>query len=193
MEVSGETEWRVDSIYRTGAKTFAPWPADATAGPADLVWTTTTAGKTVPCLIRLETGTVNRAIHRSVILHDPLSEGSPGWSAPPKNWNQRLVYTFGGGCIGGWYRQGSSTGGVTDDCMLRNGYAPASSSPNVFGNNGNDLTAAESMMMVKERFAEAYGPPHHAQGFGCSGGSQAQRMASIPIIDWTAARTTGSW
>jgi hypothetical protein len=169
---------RVDYIYRTNGNTLAQWPAGTTAYPANLVWTTTTAGRTVPYVIRLETGTVNRAIYQIAILHDPLVEGSPSWSAPPRNWNQRLIYTFGGGCIGGWYRQGSTTGGVTDDFMLRSGYALASSSLNVFGNNCNDLTAAESMMMVKERFVEAYGRPHHTQGFGCSGGSYAQHQIS---------------
>jgi hypothetical protein len=167
---------RVDYIYRTAANTFAQWPAGATAYPANMVFTTTTQGKTVPYIIRMETGTVNRAIYQTTILHDPLAEGAPSWRSPPSNWNGRLIYTFGGGCINGWYRQGSTTGGVTDDFMLRNGYALASSSLNVFGNNCNDLTAAESMMMVKERFIEAYGPPAHTQGWGCSGGSYAQHQ-----------------
>jgi hypothetical protein len=34
------------------------------------------------------------------------------------------------------------------------------------------------MMMVKERFIEAYGPPKHTQGWGCSGGSYAQHQIS---------------
>jgi hypothetical protein len=34
------------------------------------------------------------------------------------------------------------------------------------------------MMMVKERFIEAYGPPRHTQGWGCSGGSYAQHQIS---------------
>ena len=60
--------------------------------------------------------------------------------------------------------------------MLSSGYALASSSLNVFGNNCNDLTASETMAMVKERFIEAYGPPAHTQGWGCSGGSYAQHQ-----------------
>ena len=167
---------RVDYLYRTTANAFAAWPAGSAAYPANLAMTTTTLGKTVPYIIRMETGTINRAIYQTTILHDPLKEAAPSWNSPPQNWNQRLIYTFGGGCIGGWYRQGASTGGVTDDFMLRNGYALASSSLNVFGNNCQDVTAAESMMMVKERFIEAYGPPKHTQGWGCSGGSYAQHQ-----------------
>lgn len=167
---------RVDYLYRTSAGALTQWPAGATAYPADMAWTTTTLGVSVPYVLRMETGTVNRAIYQTMVLHDPIVEPAPSWQAPPQNWNGRLIYTFGGGCFGGWYRQGASTGGVVDDFMLRNGYALASSSLNVFGNNCNDLTAAESMMMVKERFIEAYGPPVHTQGYGCSGGSYAQHQ-----------------
>ena len=167
---------RVDYLYRTTANVFAAWPAGSTGYPANLATTTTTLGKTVPYIVRMETGTINRAVYQTTILHDPLAEATPSWKNPPQNWNQRLIYTFGGGCIGGWYRQGASTGGVTDDFMLKNGYALASSTLNVFGNNCQDVTAAESMMMVKERFIEAYGPPRHTQGWGCSGGSYAQHQ-----------------
>ena len=168
---------RVDYIYRTNATPSAlvAWPAGATAYPANLAMTAT--GK--PYIIRMETGTVNRAIYQITMLHDPLAQpAAPSWNVQSANWNKRLIYTFGGGCIGGWYRQGASTGGVTDNFMLGNGYALASSSLNVFGNNCNDLLAAESMMMVKERFIEAYGPPAHTQGWGCSGGSYAQHQIS---------------
>jgi hypothetical protein len=167
---------RVDYLYKSTTNTgnnFTQWPAGATAYPPDMAMTDT--GK--PYIVRLETGTVNRAIYQIAMLHDPLAQpAAPSWSNPSATWNKRLIYTFGGGCIGGWYRQGSSTGGVTDNFMLTNGYALASSSLNVFGNNCNDLTAAESMMMVKERFVEAYGPPAHTQGWGCSGGSYAQHQ-----------------
>jgi hypothetical protein len=170
---------RVDYVYKSTSNTgnnLTQWPAGATEYPANLVFTTTTEGKSVPYILRIETGTVNRAIYQTTILHDPLAEAAPSWQNPPSNWNGRLIYTFGGGCINGWYRQGSGTGGVVDNFMLSNGYALASSSLNVFGNNCNDLTAAESMMMVKERFIEAYGPPAHTQGYGCSGGSYAQHQ-----------------
>ena len=168
---------RVDYLYRTNATPAAlvKLPAGATTYPANMA--TTATGKHY--IIRMETGTVNRAIYQITMLHDPIAQPvAPSWKSQSNNWNKRLIYTFGGGCIGGWYRQGASTGGVTDDFMLSNGYALASSSLNVFGNNCNDLTAAESMMMVKERFIETYGPPAHTQGWGCSGGSYAQHQIS---------------
>lgn len=145
--------------------------------PADVATTTTSEGKTVPYVVRVETGTANRAIYQTSILHDPTQEGeAPSFVNRPAGWNGRLVYSFGGGCTGGWYRQGSVTGGVLDDNILRQGYAMASSSLNVFGNNCQDLTSSESMAMVKERFIEAYGAPRYTMGWGCSGGSYQQHQ-----------------
>src|SRR5690606_15421768 len=128
----------------------------------------------------METGTVNRAVYQTSILHDPLAEPEPepDVTTRPAGWNGAAIYTLGGGCAGGWYRQGSTTGGVTDEVLLGQGYALMSSSLNVFGNNCSDVTAAESAMMVKERFVEGHGPMDHTIGFGCSGGSyQAHQMA----------------
>jgi hypothetical protein len=176
LDANCSVDTRVDYFYRTMANTFRAWPAGATAYPSDLVKTTTTLGTTVPYIVRMETGTLNRSIYQTTILHDPISEPAPNWHTRPAGWNGRLIYTFGGGCIQGWYRQGASTGGVNDDFMLKNGYAVASASLNVFGNNCSDLTAAETMMMVKERFIESYGPVRHTQGFGCSGGSYQQHQ-----------------
>lgn len=161
---------RVDYIYRTTGNEFKPLP-EATARPADLARTTNTAGRSVAYVVRVETGTVNRAIYQIAVLHDPTVDGTPDPWTRPAGWNGRLVYTFGGGCPGGWYQQGRTTGGVVDDPMLSQGFAVASSSKNVFGNNCDDLLAAETMMMVKERFAERFGPPLHTIGWGCSGGS----------------------
>jgi hypothetical protein len=162
---------RVDHFYRTTAGRYAPWPAGASGYPADLAMTTTSLGVTVPFIVRMETGTINRGIYQTAVLHDPLAEPPPSVSSRPAGWNRRLIYTLGGGCTGGWYRQGNTTGGVTDAFMLGQGFGVASSSLNVFGNNCDDLTSAETAMMVKERFVERYGPPAHTIGFGCSGGS----------------------
>ena len=180
--VSGETlggaldgdcsiERRVDYAYRSVEDGGLKPLADPAMRPADLARTTTLSGDEAPYIVRIETGTINRAVYQIAMLHDPAGEPDPDpWQAPA-GWNRRLVYTFGGGCVNGWYRQGASTGGVTDDVMLRQGYAVASASLNVFGNNCNDLLAAETMMMVKERFVEAYGQPRFTIGWGCSGGS----------------------
>ncbi|MEN3614487.1 DUF6351 family protein [Plantactinospora sp. ZYX-F-223] len=160
---------RVDYAYRSTAGRTRPLP-DPAARPDDLAWTTTITGETVPFLIRIETGTLNRSIYQISMLHDPASE-QPTFHRHSPGWNDRLIYTFGGGCRRGWYTQGTETGGVLDPQMLARGYAVASASLNVFGNNCNDLLAAETMMMVKERFVEHYGDPLFTIGWGSSGGS----------------------
>jgi hypothetical protein len=164
---------RVDYVYRATNNTFKALPAGP-GYPSDLVQTTTSLGKMVPYIVRVETGTINRAIYQTAILHDPLTEPPPTWQVPPSSWNHRLVYTLGGGCVGGWYIQGTSigNGGILEDLMLRQGYGVASSTLNVFGNNCQEVLAAETLMMVKERFIKNFGPPSFTIGFGCSGGSE---------------------
>ena len=180
--VSGETpgapldgdcsiERRIDYAYRSTEDGELKPFVDPVSQPPDLATTTTLTGAAVPYIVRIETGTINRAVYQISMLHDPATDAEPdAWTAPP-GWNGRLIYTFGGGCVNGWFRQGDRTGGVTDDWMLGQGYAIASSTLNVFGNNCNDVLAAETMMMVKERFIEGYGVPRYTIGWGCSGGA----------------------
>ena len=166
-------ETRVDYYYRSvDGEDLKPLPASTTL--PDVAQVTTSTGKTVPYVVRIETGTVNRGIYQVAMLHDPSADPAlDPWTISP-GWNGRLIYRHGGGCIRGWYRQGARTGGVEDDMMLRQGYALASSSLNVFGNNCSELLTAETMTMVKERFIEAYGAPRFTIGWGCSGGSYQQ-------------------
>ncbi|WP_433225923.1 DUF6351 family protein [Microtetraspora malaysiensis] len=169
---------RVDYFYRSSTGAYRRWPADATAYPADLATTTNSLGVTVPFIVRMETAGANRAVAQMTMLHDPLAEPEPSPTVRPAGWNGRAVFTLGGGCAGGWYRSGSSTGTVTDPFLLGRGFALMSSSLNVFENNCNDVVAAESAMMTKELFVERHGPVEHTIGYGCSGGSyQAHQIA----------------
>ncbi|MEZ7124804.1 DUF6351 family protein [Nonomuraea sp. AD125B] len=169
---------RVDYFYRTTGNAYKAWPAGATAYPSDLATTTNSLGVTVKFVVRMETSTANRAVVQMSMLHDPLAEPAPSPAVRPAGWNGRAVFTLGGGCAGGWYRSGSGTGTVTDAFMLGRGFALMSSSLNVFGNNCNDVTAAETAMMTKELFVERHGPVEHTIGYGCSGGSyQAHQIA----------------
>ncbi|TCO44562.1 hypothetical protein EV646_110276 [Kribbella antiqua] len=158
---------RADYFYRTTADQWAAWPLGATSYPGDLART----DSGVPFVVRMETASANRAVVQTSMLHDPLSEPKPSPVRRSSGWNGRAIFTLGGGCAGGWYRSGTTTGGVTDAFLLGRGYALMSSSLNVFGQNCNDLTAAESAMMTKEYFVEHYGRPEFTVGFGCSGGS----------------------
>ncbi len=161
-------------VYKSTAdSTWKPLPNASAPRPQDIALTTTSTGLKVPYIVRLETGTRNRSIYQTAVLHDPL-DPAPAPLSPPRAWNRRLLYTFGGGCTGGWFRQGAGMPSVLTDDGVGRGYAEASASLNVFGNNCQDVVAAETMMMVKEQFIETYGAPQFTFGRGGSGGSYQQ-------------------
>ena len=161
---------RVQYVYRTTGGAFASLPEPHTSLPEDLASTTTVTGATVPYIVRLETGTINRAIYQTAILHNP-NDAAPSPFAPPGGWNQRFIYPLGGGCIGGWYTQGQSIVNPVNHSYLSQGYGVAAATLNTFGNNCNDLLSSETILMVKERFIESYGVPLFTIGTGGSGGA----------------------
>src|ERR671924_995105 len=94
---------RTDFFYRsTETGGFKPLP-DPTSRPADLAQTTTRSGETVDYVVRVESGTINRAIYRWAVLAVGGEAGN--------GWNHRLVYEYGGGC-GTGYHQGTLGQGV---------------------------------------------------------------------------------
>jgi len=161
---------RVQYVYRKTNNTFASLPQPYSTLPADLANTTTVTGATVPYIVRLETGTINRAIYQTAILHNP-NDAAPSPATPPAGWNKRLIHPLGGGCIGGWYFQGSDIENVLNSSWLGQGYAVAASTLTTFGNNCSDLLSSETVIMVKERFIESYGVPLFTIGTGGSGGA----------------------
>ncbi|MDO8907646.1 MAG: DUF6351 family protein [Pseudohongiella sp.] len=166
---------RVDYVYRSGAsENFLPL-RNPSQLPSDVISTQTSEGIEVPFIVRLETGTINRAIYQVAILHNPQN-GEPSAARPSESWNGRLVYSYGGGCEAGYF-QGNTTGGVLRESMLAQGYAIASSTLNVNAQGGcNDVLSAETTMMVKEHFTEQYGVPIHTIGTGGSGGAMQQLL-----------------
>jgi hypothetical protein len=159
---------KVSYRYKSTAGAFKPLD-DPAARPADLA-TASVGGKAVPYLVRLEQGTIDRAVYEIAALYDGTD---PSPFTPDASWNRRLVYTFGGGCDAGFH-QGTATGGVLNDLFLAQGYAVASSTLNVLNNNCSTVISAEAAMMVKEHFIEQYGPVAHTIGWGGSGGAIQQ-------------------
>jgi hypothetical protein len=159
---------KVEYFYRsneTPAGSFKPLAGPKTAKPADLVQTTTTEGKTVPYIVRVESGTINRAIYHIAILDDPTT-----------SWNHRIIYSFGGGC-GTNYTQGKSPAtSVLFDPALSRGFAHITSTQNVMQQHCNDNLSGEAVMMIKEHFIKTYGVPAWTMGFGGSGGSIQQLL-----------------
>ncbi|MFC7404522.1 DUF6351 family protein [Georgenia alba] len=160
--------------YRTTGGTFADLPDGGL--PDDVATTTTTEGEEVPYVVRIERGTLNRAVYETAVLHVPGNPAPDAWTDTP-GWNERLVYTFGGGC-GVGHHQGEATGGVEQDLMLSQGYAVASSTLNVYQQNCDDVTSAETAMMVKEHLVETLGPVDLTMGWGGSAGTMQQLLIS---------------
>ena len=153
---------KIDYFYKVANATGFKPLANADERPADLAQTTTTAGKTVPYIVKVESGTINRAIYRIATLHD--------------GWNGRLMFSFGGGC-GTNYNQGTNqaTAALSDPALSR-GFAFGISTQNVMQQHCNDHLSGEALMMIKEHFIETYGVPVWTLGIGGSGGAIQQLL-----------------
>ena len=157
--------------YSTEQQAFLPYTLTfGLLPPVDMAELVIGDGESRPFIVRVETGVVNRAIYEIAMLHDPVDPDPDPWTRSA-GWNGKLVYTHGGGCRSGWFQQGTATGGVLRKELLERGYALASSTLNVFGQNCNDLLASETHIMVKERFIERFGEPLYTIATGVSGGS----------------------
>ena len=164
---------RVDYVYKsTTDGKFKPL-ANTKELPADVATTTTMDKKTVKYIVRVETGTANRAIYQTAVLHDPNTDKAVDVWTRPAGWNGRLAYTYGGG-YGAAFNQGLSTGGVLNDLLLSRGYGVASATLNVGSASANDVMSAETTLLVREKFIETYGPVVHTLGWGTSGGAMQQ-------------------
>ncbi len=159
---------RYDYFYRSADNTFKPWPTGAR--PSDLKTTTTIDGKTVPYIVKVESGTINRTIYRLAILDDPATP------AKQDGWNGRLGVSFGGGA-GAKYNQGSNAvTAANDDLFLSRGFAHLVATELVNGLHGNAVLQGETLSMLKEHFIEEYGPPKWTVGSGGSGGAIQQLL-----------------
>jgi len=139
--------------------------------PADLATATTIDGRSVPYIVRVESGVINRAVYRMAVLDDPATAGVAG-----EGWNGRLGVTFGGGC-GTQYNQGSNTAqSVLSDLYLGRGFAYMNSTELVNQLHCNQVLQGETLMMLKEHFIEDYGVPKWTVGTGGSGGAIQQMV-----------------
>lgn len=165
----------VTYLYGAADGTFKPL-ADPTKPPADIVQTTTSDGVTLDFIVRVEAGTINRAIYWITSLYDPAAPPAEPWQPSPA-WNHKLFYFFGGGC-GTGHAQGDPNYALASSYafVLAQGHAMLHSSLNTLGYNCNDVLSAETAMMVKEHFIEHFGVPIYTVGLGGSGGSIQQHL-----------------
>jgi len=166
---------KVVYVYRgTAGGALKPMPS-LTALPSDVATVTTINGATVPFVVRVETGTMNRGIYQNAVLHDPTKDPAPSPTSAPPGWNKRLLAVHGTGCVGGWYVQGAALGVslLAGDNLTRlsEGYGIFSNSLNHPTNSCNATLAGESALMGKEHFIETFGVPAYTVSTGSSGGA----------------------
>lgn len=175
--------------------------------PADVSMTTTDEGKTVPYIVRVEQGTLDRSIYKIMVLADPAKP----WTAtsPQSSWNRKLFVAFGGGCgtlhmqtpptqaglafpfgpLEYAFGDSAADGEIQQPELLARGWMATGSGLNTFNQNCNDVVSAEAVMMIKEHVIEAYGPIKRTVSVGGSGGSIQQHniAASYPgLLDGIA-------
>lgn len=164
---------QVRYFYYNGStfKSYDP----AAEPPADLR-TTSWKGATVPFVVRVEAGTINRFVYTIAMLAP--QPGGPG------EWNNRLVYWLRGG-VGIGHQQGTAMwfkealGSAERRMMprlLAQGYAVVTSSGNETGVHYNMRLAGETVALTKQHFVRAYGAPRYTVGIGGSGGGVQQYL-----------------
>ena len=171
---------KINYVYlKTGGVALVPL-ADPTTVPADAASTTTTAGVTMPFIVRVETSTIDRGIYQSAVLFDPTKDKAPTPTMAPKGWNRRLIAIEGFGCPAGWYVQGPAEGNlaiagfdfsVLSVKRLGEGYATFTNTLQHASNNCNAVLSSEAAVMSKEHFIKTMGVPTFTVSAGCSGGS----------------------
>jgi len=182
-DASCSAETRVQHVYLpVDGEELVALPAGS-ALPSGIANTTTTDGRTVPFIVRIETGTMNRGIYQNAFLHNPATDPEPTPFTPPPAWNKRFVSVHGSGCTGGWYRQGAALGVSTytrvNVTRLGEGYAVFTNTLNHPSNSCNAIVAGESAMMGKEHLIETIGEPAFTISLGGSGGA----YTSLQIAD----------
>src|SRR4051812_3244279 len=149
-------------------------PYNPASPPSDVAQTTTDQGVTVPYIVRIETGYMDRDQYHVAALFQP---GKP-WTAldPQHQFNHKLLITHGASC-GVDYQTDSApdvTGGAAETALGR-GFATMSTALDNSGHNCFLPLQAESLVMAKEHLVENYGTLRYTIGTGCSGGSLAEQ------------------
>ena len=161
-------------------------PTTRTTRPSDVATTTTDQGKTVPFIIRIETGYQDRDQYKIAVLYDPAKAWKP-W-APQQQWNHKLLITHGASC--GIDHQSGTAPSVTGDTRRRavQPRARRRARPRL---RGDVDRARQRRPQLQHRHpgrvaGDGEGAPGRAAtatirytiGTGCSGGSLAQQQVA---------------
>jgi hypothetical protein len=159
------------AYFNVVTRHFADYDPAAPPAPPLVGTTTTDEGRTVPFVVRVEKGVMDRGLYTIAVLRD--------------GWNHKLGSPFGGSCNPRHQQEPVDTGpnemqptlfSVLDPDKLGRGFMVAHNNLGNLGSSCNDVVAAESLMMLKEHIVERYGEIRWTIGYGCSGGSMLQHL-----------------
>ena len=118
-------------------------------------------GLTVPYIVRVERGTMNRGIYDIAVLFDPSQPWTAG--APQAQWNGKVYYNFG-----------ASTGQPRRQTRAGHQTGPTKSSSSAatwwwqqhdrLARNSNRVLMSETVMMMKEHIVDTYGAIRFTHG-----------------------------
>jgi len=114
-------------------QTFKPYDPSSPPPAAQIAQTTTDSGATVPYIVRLERGVMDRGIYDVAVLSDPSKPWAP-W-ATQSGWNHKLLYQFGVGTAP-HHSNGSPLSDLVDMALSR-GFMVANNSLNRRGKSSN--------------------------------------------------------
>jgi hypothetical protein len=143
--------------------------------PSDVKTTTTDQGKSVPYIVRIEKGNMDRSPYAISVLLEPGTVFTR--QTGPPAWNHKVFEWYGAGCS--MAHQEGVAPDVMQDLALSRGFAVMSTALSDNNWNCNIAVQAESIMMAKEHLIERYGDVRYLFGYGCSGGS----IASLQIAN----------
>jgi hypothetical protein len=185
--VDAQCNQRASYAYRYKSSITGQFGAyDPASPPSDIATITTEGGKTVPFIVRIETGYQDRDQYQIAVLYDPAKP----WTAfaPQSAWNGKALVTQGAACGNHHGAVGSggsdATPSVMDSEALGMGFAVMAPALDNSAHNCNVALQAESVVMLKEHFVEQYGPLRFTIAEGGSGGalSQLQDANAYPGI-----------
>lgn len=144
---------------------FEAYDRQSPPAAAQVATTTTDSGQTVPYVVRLQRGTLDRSVYEYAVLDAA--------------WNGKLYVPFGGSCSAKHSQTAPAAVEVSQgapdpvlvDHQLGRGWAVAATGLNTLAQNCNLVVAAEALTMVKELVGDELGAIRYTIGAGCSGGS----------------------
>jgi hypothetical protein len=166
----------VDYSYQYKSSNTGKFAAyDPSNPPSDVATTTTDQGTTVPYVVRIEQGNMDRSPYAIAVLLQPGQSFTR--DVGPPAWNHKVFEWYGAGCS--MAHQEGVAPDVMQDVALSKGFAVMSTALSDNTWSCNIAVQAESIMMAKEHLIETYGDVRYLFGYGCSGGS----IASLQVAN----------